>query len=100
MDHQGHPCWVECTAQAFDRQCRCSSEHVRGMTARLRLALCLQGGNPIYNLLPDILSGLSAQADLAPADFQARKLYPKFAAACLLDRWTGICSACQHASSA
>ena len=30
----------------------------------------MQGSNPIYNLLPDILSGLSAQADLAQSDFQ------------------------------
>ena len=33
----------------------------------------MQGSNPIYNLLPDILSNLSAQADLAPADFQVRE---------------------------
>jgi condensin complex subunit 1 len=31
----------------------------------------VQGSNPIYNLLPDILSQLSAEADLPAADFQA-----------------------------
>ena len=31
----------------------------------------LQNANPIYNLLPDILSSLSTDADLPPAEFQA-----------------------------
>ena len=30
----------------------------------------LQGSNPIYNLLPDILSSLSAEPDVAAGDFQ------------------------------
>ena len=31
----------------------------------------LQGTNPIYNLLPDMLSSLAAEPSLAPADFQS-----------------------------
>ena len=94
------PCRVLCEAKASHRQRRCSSVQVRDMAARLSPALCLQGGNPIYNLLPDILSGLSAQADLAPADFQARNQHPVPGLACLRARRSGILAACQAASMA
>ena len=57
LDPAAWPAWPQPPTQ-----CRCC--------AAAQPAPAAQGSNPIYNLLPDILSGLSTQADLAPADFQ------------------------------
>lgn len=56
----------------------------------------MQGSNPIYNLLPDILSSLSAEPDLPSTDFQVNSPTAYGLLSVSASVATGVLDACKH----
>ena len=64
------PGWLLRHRQRCDWRCKVSPLALHCVPAASDALVVLQGTNPIYNLLPDIFSSLSAETQLPSAHFQ------------------------------